>query len=95
LTENDVFYTRTMAKVYADQGNLKKAEEIYKYLLSHEPGQQDLIGALSEIEKRQVNRLPDEMVALFNQWIELVFMYRNYKMLLKLRKHLEFGTLNS
>jgi hypothetical protein len=88
-----VFYTRTMAKVYADQGNLKKAEKIYKYLLAHEPGQQDLIEALSEIDKRQVDRLPDEMVALFNQWIDLLLLYRNLQKLLKFRKYLEFRTL--
>jgi hypothetical protein len=31
--KDDVFYTRTMAKVYAGQGNLGKAAEIYNYLL--------------------------------------------------------------
>jgi TRAP-type mannitol/chloroaromatic compound transport system substrate-binding protein len=91
LTKDDVFYTRTMAKVYADQGNLKKAEKIYKYLLFHEPGQKDLIEALSEIEKQQVDRLPDEMVELFNQWIELLLLYRNYKMLSKFKKFLKNG----
>jgi tetratricopeptide (TPR) repeat protein len=86
-----VFYTRTMAKVYADQGNLKKAEKIYKYLLSLKPGQQDLIEALSDIEKRQVDRLPDEMVELFNDWINLLLMYRNLQKLSKLKKYLKNG----
>ena len=93
MTDDDAFYTRTMAKVYADQGNLKKAEKIYKYLLAKEPGRQDLVEALFEIEKRQVEKLPDEMVALFNQWIDLLLLYRNLQKLSKFRKYLEFRTL--
>ena len=41
-----------MAKVYADQGNLLKAAEIYRYLLESEPGRPDLRDELSEIEKK-------------------------------------------
>ena len=93
MTEDHVFYTRTMAKVYADQGNLKKAEKIYKHLLAQEPGRQDLVEALSEIEKRQGERLPDEMTAMFNQWIDLLLLYRNLQKLSKFRKYLEFRTL--
>jgi hypothetical protein len=89
LIENDVFYTRTMAKVYADQGNLKKAAEIYKYLLSHEPGRRDLIEALSEIEKQRRDRLPDEMTELFNQWIDLLLLHHNLQKLTRFKKFLE------
>jgi hypothetical protein len=86
-----MFYTRTMAKVYADQGNLKKAEKIYIHLLANEPGRQDLIEALSEIEKRQVDRFPDEMTTLFNHWIDLLLLNRNLQKLSKLKKLLKNG----
>jgi hypothetical protein len=86
-----VFYTRTMAKLYVDQGNLKKAEEIYKYLLAHEPGRRDLIEALSEIEKQRLDRIPDEMMELFNQWIDLLLLHHNLQKLTKFRKYLKNG----
>jgi hypothetical protein len=89
LTENNVFYTRTMAKVYANQGNLKKAEKIYRYLLAHEPGQQDLIEALSEIEKQRGDRLPDALMDLFNQWIDLLLLHQNVQKLSKLGMYLK------
>ena len=44
-----------MAKVYADQGKLEKAVEIYQYLLKKEPGRQDLIDAILEIDKAVTN----------------------------------------
>jgi hypothetical protein len=86
-----VFYTRTMAKVYANQGNLKKAKSIYKYLLDHEPGQPDLIEALSDIEKQQRDRLPDDMMELFNQWIDLLLLHHNLQKLAKFRMYLKNG----
>jgi hypothetical protein len=91
LIDNDVFYTRTMAKVYADQGNLNKAEKIYKYLLAHEPGRRDLIEALSEIEKQGLERLPDEMMELFNQWIDLLLLHHNLQKLIKFKMYLKNG----
>ncbi len=81
-----MFYTRTMAKVYADQGDLKKAERIYKYLLAQDPGQQDLIEALSEIEKQRVGKSPDELSALFGQWIGLLLLHRNVKKLINFKQ---------
>jgi hypothetical protein len=91
LVENDVFYTRTMAKLYADQGNLKKAEKIYKYLLTHEPGQRDLMDALSEIERQRCDSVSDDMMALFNQWIDLLLLHHNLQKLTKFRMHLKDG----
>ena len=89
--ENDVFYTRTMAKVYADQGDLKNAERIYKYLLAQEPGQRDLVEALSEIETQRVGKSPDKLLALFDQWIGLLLMHRNVKKLLEFKQLLKNG----
>jgi hypothetical protein len=86
-----VFYTRTMAKVYADQGDLKNAERIYKYLLAREPGHRDLVEALSEIEKQRVGKSPDELSALFDQWIGLLLLHRNVQKLLNFKRFLKNG----
>jgi hypothetical protein len=91
LVENDVFYTRTMAKVYVNQGNLKKAESIYKYLLDREPGQPELMEALSDIEKQQRDRLSGDMMDLFNQWIDLLLLHCNLQKLTKFRMYLKNG----
>ncbi|MBW1748840.1 MAG: tetratricopeptide repeat protein [Deltaproteobacteria bacterium] len=69
MNADDVFYTRTMAKVLVDQGNLKKAAEIYHYLLEREPGNPDLVDALSEIETQLIEIGSDDLVRLFGRWI--------------------------
>jgi predicted Zn-dependent protease len=89
LIENDVFYTRTMAKVYADQGDLKNAERIYKHLLAQEPGKRDLAEALSEIKKQRVGKSPDALSALFDQWIGLILLHRNVEKLLNFKQLLK------
>lgn len=78
-----------MAKVLADQGNLKKAAEIYAYLLAKEPGRQDLAAALAEI--RQLRRAGggDELRRLFETWLELLLGYSRLKQLKGLKKHLK------
>ena len=89
MTNDTVFYTRTMAKVYTGQGNLKKAEEIYMYLLKKDPADTDIIEALSEIEKKKsANRSepPQRLVLLFEKWINLTLKYNKLKMLNKLKK---------
>lgn len=78
-----------MAKVYAEQGDLKNAEKIYKYLLAQEPGQRDLVEALSEIEKQRVGKSPDELLALFDQWIGLLLLHRNVQKLLNFKQLLK------
>ena len=86
--EDDVFYTRTMAKVYADQDNLGKAAEIYNYLLKQEPGRQDLIDALSEIENRGFNKNRENLFILFSEWIELLLKYNGTQKLKKLKRYI-------
>jgi hypothetical protein len=68
---------------------LKKAEKIYKYLLASEPGQRDLIEALSEIEKQRVERSPNELMELFNQWIDLLLLHHNLQKLGKFKNYLK------
>ena len=88
MNKDDVFYTRTMAKVYADQGNLLKAAEIYRYLLECGPERQDLMDALSEIEKRLNEKSPDDLIKLFNRWIDLLLKYHNVQKLMRFRKYI-------
>jgi len=88
LSKNDVFYTRTMAKVYANQGNLLKAAEIYRYLLESEPEQLDLKDALSEIETKLNEKSPDDLIKLFNRWMDLLIKYHNVQKLMRLKNYL-------
>ncbi len=86
--EDNVFYTRTMAKVYADQGNLGKAAEIYNYLLKQEPGRQDLIDAISEIENRGFDKDRENLFALFSEWIDLLLKFNGTQKLKKLQRYI-------
>ena len=86
--EDDVFYTRTMAKVYADQGNLGKAAEIYNYLLKQKPGRQDLIDALSEIENRGFDKDRENLFMLFSEWIDLLLKLNGTQKLKKLQRYI-------
>lgn len=88
MSKDDVFYTRTMAKVYADQGNLLKAAEIYRYLLEGEPERPDLRDALSEIEKKLNETSPDNLAKLFNGWIDLLLKHHNVQKLTRFRNYL-------
>jgi hypothetical protein len=88
LSDDDVFYTRTMAKVYADQGNLLKAAKIYRYLLESEPGRPDLRDELSEIEKKLNETSPDDLVKLFGRWLDLLLKYHNVQKLTRFRNYL-------
>jgi len=89
LIKNDVFYTRTMAKVYIDQGNLLKAAEIYRYLLESEPERRDLKDELSEIEKKLNEKSPDDLTKLFNRWMDLLLKYHNVQKLLRFKNYLK------
>lgn len=89
MIKNDIFYTRTMAKVYADQGNLLKAAEIYRYLLECEPERRDLKDALSEIEGKLNEKSPDDLIKLFNRWTDLLLKYHNVRKLMRFRNYLK------
>ncbi len=88
MIKDDVFNTKTMAKVYAEQGNLGKAAEIYKYLLEQEPGRQDLIDALSEIEKKYINKNQENLSRLLSEWINLLLKHNSMQKLKKLQRYL-------
>ena len=89
MSKDDLFYTRTMAKVYIDQGNLLKAAEIYRYLLESEPERRDLKDELSEIEKKLNEKSPDDLTRLFSRWVDLLLKYHNVQKLLRFRNYLK------
>lgn len=86
--KDDVFYTRTMAKVYAGQGNLGKAAEIYTYLLKKDPGRQDLVDALSEIKSKGFDKDREKLLVLFTEWIDLLLKYSGMQQLKKLKNYI-------
>ena len=88
MNADDVFYTRTMAKVLVDQGNLRKAAEIYHYLLEREPGKPDLVDALSEIETQLIEKGSDDLVRLFSRWIDLLLTHNNLEQLKKVKNNM-------
>ena len=88
MNNDKVFYTKTMAKIYADQGNLGKAAEIYRYLLELEPGRRDLIDALSKVEKRLFEKDPEDLVKLFSKWVDLLLKHYGLHKLKKLQNYL-------
>ena len=75
MTEDEMFYTRTMAKIHTDQGNLEEAAKIYRYLLAKEPDRQDLIDALAGLESRQDPEAPGDLFSLVEEWTRLAFKY--------------------
>ena len=85
MKEETDFYTATMAKVYSEQEHWDKAAEIYRHLLAQEPERDDFLEALAEVEKKAKQKRQKSLVdldALFHQWFDLMFKYKN---LLKLR----------
>ena len=85
MKEETDFYTATMAKVYSEQEHWDKAAEIYRHLLAQEPERDDLLEALAEVEKKAKQKRQkslEDLDALFHQWFDLMFKYKN---LLKLR----------
>lgn len=89
MNADDVFYTRTMAKVLKDQGNFRKAAKIYNYLLEREPGNPDLLDALSEIETQLIVKGSDDLVGLLSRWIDLLLTHNNLQKLKKLKNNID------
>ena len=89
MNKDDVFYTKTMAKVYADQGQLEKAVEIYRYLLKKEPDRQDLIDAIAEIDIKCFGKDPGRLGDLLSVWLDLLLRHGRLQQLKKLKTSLE------
>lgn len=68
-------YTVTMAKLFADQGYLKKAAEIYRYLIHQYPEREDIKQALNAVE-RQIMAQPSptrkDVELMLREWVDLL-----------------------
>ncbi len=76
------FYSPTMARLYAGQGYLRKAAQIYRYLLHREPGREDLERELAVIEdkmERQSHPARKELGLLLREWTELIEKQKELK----------------
>lgn len=89
MPEDPSIYTRTMAKVYSQQGHHDRAIEIYHHLLKQHPDQLDLNDGL-RLAKRQLRlqrkACARELTALVKEWIELMQKYQLLKKLNCLRE---------
>ena len=78
-----------MAKVYEDQDKFDEAARIYQYLLKREPNRQDLMEALSELEKKRFENNFERLFNLFSKWVDLLLKSDELQKLKKLRSHIK------
>ena len=74
MTRPQRLLTATMAKLYADQGYLRKAAGIYRHLVDQHPDRNDLGEALAAVEaqiERQETPSRKELRLLIREWIVL------------------------
>ncbi len=89
MADDTDFNTVTMAKVLAGQGLYDKAAGIYHKLLEEDPDRNDLIEALSELEKIKEEKemeLKTTLVPLFSEWFDLALSNNRIGLLSKLKK---------
>jgi tetratricopeptide (TPR) repeat protein len=74
--------TRTLARLYADQGYHDKAIEIYNDLIQKFPGRKDIRDDLAEIKQRmqQVKTTHEPKLTLvFQEWLDLLTKYKQVR----------------
>jgi hypothetical protein len=72
-------YTRSLAKLYADQGRYDKAVEIYQHLMNEFPGRQDILDDFADLKVRMERTKTagkPQLPVLFRHWLELIQKYR-------------------
>ncbi len=79
MTDHAQRYTKTLAKLYADQGHFDKAIEIYQHLVKKFPERKDILDDFSDL-KVKMQRIKTsnepELAVLFQQWFDLLAKYR-------------------
>lgn len=73
MPADNPFFTRTMARVHADQGNLTQAALIYRHLLQAGPYQKELADELAAVEHRMDRMAEARLAGLMEQWLALLF----------------------
>ena len=80
-----------MAGIFTNQGHFEKAIDIYRHLLTVEPGREDYLQALSELDEMVKNRPQKkltDLIPLFEKWIDLSLKYNNIQKLKKMQRRL-------
>jgi len=75
MSQSKRFFTPTMARLYADQGYLRKAVQIYRYLVQQAPDRGDLRQDLAVVEERirqQTHPSTKELGLLMREWADLI-----------------------
>ena len=75
MTRLSEYDTPTMAKIFAEQGYLRKAADIYRRLIVRYPQRKDLSLALAEVEEklaRQNGPSRKELGFLLREWRDLM-----------------------
>jgi hypothetical protein len=76
------FYSATMARLYADQGYLRKAARIYRHLLQKAPDRMDLRKELAAVEEEirlQIHPSKKELGLLIRDWADMMRKQRQSK----------------
>ncbi|OQX74184.1 MAG: hypothetical protein B6D59_03245 [Campylobacteraceae bacterium 4484_4] len=68
--------TLTLAEIYAKQGYLEEAREIYRAILKREPENEAARMALEELSSETDPKCDEEMLALFNSLADEVELKR-------------------
>ena len=75
MTHGETPLTATMARVYAEQGYLRKAADIYRRLLAEDPERSDCSAALADLERQIALRgAPSrkDIELLMREWGDLI-----------------------
>lgn len=76
------FFTATMARLYAEQGYLRKAAQVYRHLLELEPHREDLSRCLQTVEEQialQTHPSRRELGLMLREWAELLRKQKELK----------------
>ena len=76
------FLSATMARLYADQGYLRKAAQVYRHLLQEAPDRMDLRRELAAVEEEirlQTHPGKKELALLIRDWVGLMRKQRQSK----------------
>jgi hypothetical protein len=68
-------YTASMAKLFADQGYLRKAARIYRQLVAQDPQRAELREALAQVERQMADQAAPtkkENELLLREWLTLM-----------------------
>jgi hypothetical protein len=88
--------TQTLARLYAEQGHLQKAAQIYRHLLETSPDRPEYLEALEEIENRLAadgQQTDQTLLRLITTWYDLEIGYARLKRLEALRTQTKSAAL--